>query len=243
MSAALNALSHISQKVRGVLGLILIIDKLSAWIGKAFAWCILVMTFGVTYEVIVRYLPRLFRGLGIDGLPGLRDAIDLMAPTPWAFDMSYIMYAALFMMAGAYTLSRDGHVRADMLYRRFRPRRQAILDLSLYIIFFFPGILALVFIGWEFAGDSWRYKEVSINSPANVPIFQLKLIIPAAGLFLAIQGVAQVMRCILCIQTGQWPVQLEDVDELESFLTHALEDAGIKKETVDIKSLVGGGKT
>jgi TRAP-type mannitol/chloroaromatic compound transport system permease small subunit len=215
-----------------VLAFIYFIDKISAWIGKAFAWCVVIMTLGISYEVFVRYLPRVFRSLGIDGAPVLRDLIPLMTPTPWAFDMSYIMYGALFMMAGAYTLSRDAHVRADMFYRMWPPRVQARLELLLYFIFFYPGVIALIFYGWDYAADSFRYREVSINSPAGIPIYQLKFIIPAAGLALAVQGLAQMARCIVCIRTGQWPPLLPDVEETESILVHTQEDIGDKPANI-----------
>lgn len=173
-------------------------DKLSAWFGKVFAWCVLVMTFGVGYEVFVRYV--------------------LNAPTPWAFDLSYMMYGTMFMMAGAYTLSRDGHVRGDFVYRLWKPATQAKVELVLYFLFFFPGVLALVFAGWKYAGRSWRYFEVSSMSPANVPIFQFKTVIIAAGILLVVQGVAQVFRCVLTIRTGAWPVPEADIEELEATL-------------------------
>ncbi len=177
-------------------------DKLSSWFGKAFAWCIMIMTLGVAYEVFVRYL--------------LRD------PTSWAFDISYMMYGTLFMMAGAYTLSRDGHVRADVFYRLWKPRTQAIMECILYVLFFFPGVLALVFAGWEYADKSWGYNnnagEVSVMSPANVPIFQFKTVMPAAGALLVLQGIAQVFRCIICIQQGYWPPKAADVEEMEQQL-------------------------
>src|SRR5688572_14439841 len=155
-------------------------DRLSAWFGKAFAWAIMVMTIGVGYEVVVR---RLFG-----------------APTSWAFDLSYIMYGTLFMMGGAYTLSRDGHVRGDFLYRHWQPRTQAKVELVLYFLFFFPGITALVLSGWKYAARSWGYLEVSINSSAGMPIFHFKSVIVAAGILLFIQGIAQVFRCILCLR-------------------------------------------
>jgi TRAP-type mannitol/chloroaromatic compound transport system permease small subunit len=173
-------------------------DKVSSWTGRAFAWCILLMTFGVAYEVFVRYLLR--------------------APTTWAFDISYMMYGTLFMMAGAYTLSRDGHVRADVFYRLWPPRVQALIELVLYIFFFFPGILALIFAGWKYAARSIRYGEVSVMSPAGVPIFQFKAIIVAAGVLLFIQGVAQVFRCVLTLKRGEWPPKESDVEELENQL-------------------------
>jgi TRAP-type mannitol/chloroaromatic compound transport system permease small subunit len=175
-----------------------IADAISAWFGKAFAWCILIMTFGVGYEVFVRYV--------------LRD------PTSWAFDLSYMMYGTLFMMGGAYTLSRDGHVRGDFLYRLWRPKVQAMVEFVLYFLFFFPGVIALIVAGWKYASRSWRYHEVSVMSPANVPIFQFKTIIVAAGILLFIQGIAQVFRCVVCMRTGTWPEHPEDVEELETVL-------------------------
>ena len=182
------------------------IDRLTAWFGKAFAWCIVIMTFGVGYEVFVRYV--------------LRD------PTAWAFDLSYMMYGSLFMMAGAYTLSRDGHVRGDFLYRLWKPSTQAKVELVLYFLFFFPGILALILAGWKYAARSFRYTEVSVMSPANVPIFQFKAIIVAAGILLLLQGMAQVCRCILCIRSGQWPKHEEDVEELEDILLKQAAEQG-----------------
>ncbi|HLW27372.1 MAG TPA: TRAP transporter small permease subunit [Kiloniellales bacterium] len=168
------------------------------WFGKAFAWLIVLMTLGVSYEVLVRYV--------------------LGRPTPWAFDISYMMYGSLFMMAGAYALSRNAHVRADFIYRLWPVRTQATIELILYILFFFPGVLALIFAGWKYARSSWRYMEVSQFSPANIPIFQFKTLIVAAGLLLFIQGIAQVCRCIVAMRTGEWPQQVEDVEELEAVL-------------------------
>ncbi|WP_157014480.1 TRAP transporter small permease subunit [Mesorhizobium xinjiangense] len=173
-------------------------DRISAWFGKAFAWCIMVMTLGVGYEVFVRYV--------------------LNAPTAWAFDVSYIMYGTLFMMGGAYTLSRNGHVRGDFIYRLWKPATQARVELVLYLIFFFPGVLALVISGWRYAGRSWSYLEVSTMSPASIPIYQFKSVIVAAGILLVIQGVAQVLRCVVTIRTGEWPRHEEDVEEMETIL-------------------------
>lgn len=176
-------------------------DNLSAWFGKVFAWGVLVMALGVGYEVVVRYA--------------------FNAPTPWAFDLSYMLYGMLFMMAGAYTLSRDGHVRGDFIYRLWKPRTQAALELVLYFIFFFPGVTALVLAGWKYAARSWRYLEVSSNSPVGMPIFQFKTVIVAAGILLFLQGVAQVFRCIICLRTGEWIKAAEDVEELDKVLLEA----------------------
>ena len=178
-----------------MLGYIQFADRLSAWFGKAFAWLILVMAIGVGYEVFVRY--------------------GLNAPTSWAFDLSYITYGTLFMMGGAYTLSRGGHVRGDFVYRLWKPRTQARIELVLYFLFFFPGVIALIIAGWKYAERSWKYLEVSVNSPAGIPIFQFKTVIVAAGILLFIQGIAQVFRCIICIRTGEWVVGAEDIEETE----------------------------
>ncbi|WP_193369116.1 TRAP transporter small permease subunit [Pelagibius marinus] len=192
-------------------------DKVSAWFGKAFAWLILVMTFGVGYEVFVRYV--------------LRD------PTSWAFDVSYMMYGTLFMMGGAYTLSRDGHVRGDFVYRLWKPKVQATVELILYLFFFFPGVIALILAGWKYAARSWSYTEVSVMSPANVPIFQFKTVIIAAGILLLIQGIAQVFRSVICIRTGAWPkYSEEDVEEMENVLLREHEKEVLRhgSETIDV---------
>jgi TRAP-type mannitol/chloroaromatic compound transport system permease small subunit len=174
------------------------IDSLSTWVGKAFAWLILVLTFGVSYEVFVRYVLR--------------------APTTWAFDVSYISYGALFLMAGAYTLSRNGHVRGDVIYRFWRPRVQAAMDLALYVVFFLPAVGAWIYSGWGYASASIRFREVSIFSPAGVPVFPLKALIPLTGVFLLLQGVAEIIRCVLCIRSGAWPQRLHDVEEIEAVI-------------------------
>ena len=195
-------------------------DGLSTWFGKAFAWLIMLMIIGISYEVFVRYA--------------------LGAPTAWAFDVTYIMYGTLFMMAGAYTLSRDGHVRADFIYRLFRPRTQAILELVLYVLFFFPGILALVFAGWKYASRSWRFLEVSTMSPAGIPIFQFKTVTVVAGVLLVIQGLAQVFRCVICIRTGAWPVRPEDVEELEQVLIREHEREVLKHGSEAVDTMTPG---
>ena len=171
------------------------VDVLSRTTGHAFAWCLMILTMGTCYEVFVRYV--------------------LGAPTSWAFDLSYLMYGAMFYMAGAYALSRNGHVRADMFYRLWRPRTQATVELVLYVLFFFPGILALVISGWAYGYESMRIQEVSVNSPAGVPIWPLKMLIPFGAGLLALQGIAEVLRCIICIRDGEWAPRLHDVEELE----------------------------
>ena len=180
------------------------IESLSAWSGKAFAWCILVLTLSTCYEVFVRYA--------------------LNAPTVWAFDMSVQMYGALFMMAGAYALSQDAHVRGDVIYRLLPLKAQAGIDLVLYLVFFMPGVFALTYYGYGFAADSWFYKEVSWSSPSRIQIYFFKTLIPVSGALLLLQGLAEILRCILCIRTGSWPPRLADVQETETMLMHEQED-------------------
>ncbi|HEX4782022.1 MAG TPA: TRAP transporter small permease subunit [Usitatibacter sp.] len=187
--------------------ILLAIDRFSMTVGHAFAWCILILTLGTSYEVFVRYV--------------------LKSPTSWAYDMGNLEYGALFLMSGAYTLSRNAHVRGDFIFRMLRPRVQASIELVLYFIFFYPGVTALIIAGYGYAHDSFGYKEVSVNSPAGIPIWQLKALIPLAGILLFVQGFAQVIRCILTIRTGRWPRQLHDVEELESVLID--EHAGAAK--------------
>ncbi|CUH42671.1 TRAP transporter small permease subunit [Ruegeria atlantica] len=174
------------------------IEGLSQWVGKAFGWCILILTLSVSYEVFVRYV--------------------LNKPTVWAFDMMVQMYGALFLMAGAYALAQDAHVRGDVLYRLFSVRWQARVDFVLYILFFFPGMFALFWYGWEIAKDSWRYEEVSWNSPARIQIYFFKTLIPVAGFLLMLQGIAEMARCWLAMRNGVWLERLDDVRETEDML-------------------------
>ena len=174
------------------------IDILSKSIGHAFSWCVLILTASTCFEVFMRYV--------------------LNSPTAWAFDMSYMLYGALFMMSGAYAMSRNSHVRGDFLYRKWSNRTQAKVDLTLYVIFFFPAIFAMVFTGGQYGYESMRILESSINSPAGVPVWPLKSIIFVAGVTLLIAGVGEVLRCLVCLRTGEWLSRSGDVEELEQVL-------------------------
>ena len=174
------------------------IDYLSETIGKTFGWVVLVLTAGTCYEVFCRYV--------------------LDDPTDWAFDMSYMFYGAMFLMGGAYTLAKGGHVRGDFIYRKWQPRTQAKVDFVLYILFFFPGILAMVLTGFTYGAESMRILEVSANSPVGVPVWPLKMIIFVAGVTLFLQGLAELCRCVLCIRDNEWLDRGEDVIELETAL-------------------------
>jgi TRAP-type mannitol/chloroaromatic compound transport system permease small subunit len=185
------------------------VDSLSVWVGKCFAWCIVVLTFATCYEVFVRYV--------------------LNAPTVWAFDMGVQMYGALFVMAGAYALAQDAHVRGDVLYRLMSQRTQASIDLALYILFLLPAVFALTWYGYGFAADSWFYKEVSWSSPARIQIYFFKTLIPVAGVLILLQGLAESIRCIMCIRDGYWPKRMHDVMETEEALIHQQEE--VQEET------------
>ena len=174
------------------------IESLSIWVGRAFGWCILILTFSVSYEVFVRYV--------------------LNSPTVWAFDMMIQMYGALFLMAGPYALAQDTHVRGDVLYRLLPVRWQARIDFTLYLLFFFPGMMALFWFGMEIASDSWRYKEVSWNSPARIQIYFFKTLIPVAGVLMFLQGIAELLRCWKAMKEGVWLKRTVDIQETDRTL-------------------------
>jgi TRAP-type mannitol/chloroaromatic compound transport system permease small subunit len=171
------------------------IDGISTWVGKAASWLIVGLMLLICAEVFKRYL--------------------LNAPTAWIFDAGNMFYGTLFMLCGAYTLAQNGHVRGDFLYSSFKPRTQASLDITLYILFFIPGILALVYAGYSYAGDSWRIGEHSNVTADGPPVYHFKTIIPIAGAFVLLQGVAEIVRCVVCLKTGVWPSRLHDVSEID----------------------------
>jgi TRAP-type mannitol/chloroaromatic compound transport system permease small subunit len=171
------------------------IDAISTWVGKAAAWLIVILMTVVCVEVFKRYI--------------------LNAPTAWIFDAENILYGTLFMMCGAYTLAQNAHVRGDFLYSSMRPRTQATLDLVLYIVFFIPGIAALIYAGAYFAADSWRIAEHSNVTADGPPVYHFKTVIPIAGAFVMLQGIAEIMRAVICLKTGEWPSRLHDVAEID----------------------------
>ena len=170
-------------------------DRISTWSGKLSAWLIIVLMLVVCIEVFKRYM--------------------LNAPTAWIYDLNNMLYGTLFMMCGAYTLAQNGHVRGDFLYSSFRPRTQAALDLALYVVFFLPGIVALIYAGEEYASESWRIREHSNVTANGPPVYQFKAIIPIAGALVILQGVAEIIRCIDCLRTGRWPPRLKDAEEID----------------------------
>jgi len=171
------------------------IDGISTWFGKAAAWLIVGLMALVCAEVFKRYI--------------------LNMPTAWIFDASNMLYGTLFMIAGAYTLAQNAHVRGDFLYSSMKPRTQALLDIVLYIVFFLPGIAALVYAGWDYALDSYRINEHSNVTADGPPVYHFKFMIPLAGALLLMQGAAEIMRCVICLRTGVWPSRLKDVNEID----------------------------
>jgi TRAP-type mannitol/chloroaromatic compound transport system permease small subunit len=170
-----------------------IIDTISTWIGIPFCWLIIPLMLITTYDTTLRYF--------------------FSAPTLWAFDAAYMLYGTMFMMVGAYTLAQNNHVRGDVLYRFWPIRIQATLDVILFVVFFFPGIISLVWAGYYYAEQSWRFREISMQSPSGPPLYPFKTVIPIAGLFTALQGVAELLRAIVALRTGRWPERFEDVQE------------------------------
>jgi TRAP-type mannitol/chloroaromatic compound transport system permease small subunit len=175
--------------------LLLTVDKISTFVGHAFSWLIVSLTLLISWEVFSRY------------------ALD--HPHAWAFDVMIMMYGTLFMMAGAYTLAKSGHVRGDVLYGFFEPRTQASLDLVLYILFFIPGVVALAWAGYNYAADSWAINEHSNITSEGPAVYPFKTVIPVAGAFLLLQGVVEIIRCVICIKEGEWPSRAEDVQEVD----------------------------
>ncbi|WP_137180213.1 TRAP transporter small permease subunit [Roseomonas sp. AR75] len=178
--------------------LLLSIDRVSSFVGKAFAWLIVGLTGAICYEVFARYLFR--------------------APTSWAFDVSYMLYGTLFMMAGAYTLCRNGHVRADFAYRLLRPRQQAAIDLALYFLFFLPAMIGLIVFGWDFFLQSYHQREASSVSPTGPYVWPFKFVIPAAAALVLLQGIAEIIRCFICFREGDFPPKAHDVREMEEIV-------------------------
>lgn len=174
---------------------LLFVDKVSTFVGHAFSFFIVALTLHVTWEVFRRY------------------ALD--SPRAWAFDVMIYFYGTLFMMAGAYTLAKNGHVRGDVLYGYFRPRTQATIDLMLFIVFFIPGVIALTYAGYYYAADSWRIDEHSNVTAGGPPVYPFKTVIPLAGAILLAQGIVEIVRCIICLKQGHWPSCEEDVEEVD----------------------------
>jgi len=174
--------------------LLLTVDAISTWFGKACAWSVVALTLLISWEVFSRYV--------------------LNTPHAWVLDAQIMLYGVLFMTAGAYTLAKNGHVRGDVLYGFFQPRTQATIDLTLYILFFLPGIVALTWAGWTFANESLAIREQTFNADP-LPVYPFKFFVPIAGAFLLLQGFAEIIRCVICIRTGAWPSKEEDVEEVD----------------------------
>ena len=174
--------------------LLLLVDKASTLAGHVTGWAIVALTGLISWEVFSRYV--------------------LNVPHPWVLDAQIMLYGLLFMMAGAYTLAKGGHVRGDVLYGFFAPRTQATIDLVLYILFFLPGIFALTYAGWIYANESMVIREQTF-SPDPLPLYPFKFVIPLAGIFLMFQGVVEIIRCIVCLRDGAWPSREQDVEEVD----------------------------
>jgi TRAP-type mannitol/chloroaromatic compound transport system permease small subunit len=205
--------------------LLLFVDKVSTFVGHTFAWCIVALTLLISWEVFSRYV--------------------LEHPHAWAFDAMIMLYGTLFMMAGAYTLSKNGHVRGDVLYGFFPPRLQAGLDLTLYIVFFIPGVIAFCWAGYRYAGESWAISEHSNITADGPPIYPFKTIIPVAGIFLLVQGVVEIIRCVICLKQGDWPSREEDVEEVDVDKLKAMvhvKDADIAKLDAIVVAREAGAK-
>jgi TRAP-type mannitol/chloroaromatic compound transport system permease small subunit len=186
-------------------------DRISTWAGKVSSWLIIGLMLVVCVEVFKRYI--------------------LNAPTAFIYDINNMMYGTLFMMCGAYTLAQNAHVRGDFLYSSMRPRTQATLDLVLYVAFFIPGILGLMYAGFDYALDSWRIREHSNVTSEGPPVYQFKAIIPIAGALVMLQGLAEIMRCVVCLRTGEWPTRLKDAEEIDVVEQQLAKSAYVDEES------------
>lgn len=200
--------------------LLLAVDRLSTWLGQLFAWAIILLTFGISWEVFSRYV--------------------LGKPHAWMLDVQIMLYGVLFMMAGAYTLAKNGHVRGDVLYGFFRPRTQASLDLILYILFFLPGVVAMTYAGWYFFNDSLAIREQTFNADP-LPVYPFKFFIPFAGAILLLQGLVEIARCVICIRDGEWPSREQDVEEVDVDKLKAMVHADDKAALAAAPAERGGG--
>jgi len=190
------------------------VDRFNTFVGKAAAWLVVALMLLVCAEVVKRYA--------------------LNAPTAWIFDATNMLYGTLFMLCGAYALAQNAHVRGDFLYSAMQPRRQAALDLVLYFVFFFPGIAALLYAGWDYAIDSWRIAERSSVTADGPPIYPFKMVIPVAGGLVLLQGAAEVVRCIACLRTGVWPARLADASEIDVIGEQLANSEHVDQETRDL---------
>ena len=215
-------------------GFIAFVERVSTWSGKAFAWLVIVLMIVVSAEVFKRYI--------------------LNAPPAWIFDLDAMLYGSMFMLCGAYALAKDAHVRGDFLYGRWRPRTQAWLDLVLYVLFFLAGIMALIKAGIDFAAISWKIGERSNVTADGPPVYHFKSVIPLAGALVMLQGIAEMIRCVICIRTGEWPARDQDVEEIdvvEEQLAHSeFVDEESRRVAADVDSIdeaahqrTAGGKT
>ena len=191
--------------------LLLSVDKISTWVGQLFSFVIVALTLHISWEVYSRYV--------------------LDAPRAWAFDVMIMMYGTLFMMAGAYTLAKNGHVRGDVIYGFFSPRAQAAVDLALYIVFFLPGVIALTYAGYFYAAESWAINEHSNITAEGPPVYPFKTIIPVAGAFVLVQGIVEIIRCVICLKQGAWPSREEDVVEVD--VDKLKEELHVKDEDIE----------
>jgi TRAP-type mannitol/chloroaromatic compound transport system permease small subunit len=187
------------------------VDRVSYWSGKTFAWLIVALTFVVSIEVFKRYI--------------------LNRPTAWIFDFNNMLYGTLFMLCGAYTLAAAGHVRADFVYSYLTPRKQAALDLALYFLFFIPGILGLIYAGTDYAALSWKIDEHSTVTAEGPPVYHFKTMIPLGGALVMLQGLAEIVRCVLCLRRGAWPPRIEDVEEIDVLDTQLGHSAYVDEES------------
>ena len=150
------------------------IDALTRAVGKAIAWLILPMVLSLVWEVVARYF--------------------FNAPTVWAYDMTFMLYGTFFMVGSAWTLQKGGHIRTDVYYGRWSPRTQARVDLACYVVFFFPAMAVMGWLGIEYFLKSYGQNERIVTSPWLPIVWPFKFMIPATAALLLLQGIAECIR-------------------------------------------------
>ena len=161
------------------------IDRFSLWTGRIVCWLTVPLIGAMVYEIFMRYA--------------------FTAPTMWAYDISRMLYGALFMLGAGYGLFRGVHIRADFIYRNWSARAQGMVDGILYVLFYFPGLIVFLWMSTDFAYESWIRLERGMDTAWMPFVFPIKTVLPIGVLFLMIQGVSELLKCIYAATKGRWP--------------------------------------
>lgn len=161
------------------------IDRTSYFVGWLLAFLVVPIFVAMVWEIVARYAFR--------------------APTMWAYDISRMLYGALFMLGAGYTLSRGLHIRADFLYRTLPVRAQGRIDFVLYVVFYFPGLLVLLWASSDFAWTAIEQGERGMDTAWMPVLGPIKSALPIGVALLLFQGVSEVLKSWYAATRGRWP--------------------------------------